>query len=162
MRSIFVCVSGERSLTGSDYRFIKIANETMCRPIRALTEARGYATSNHMWVVPFSLLDASNVIKPSLASFGGAGGQHACEIAQILGIETVLIHRYSSILSAYGLALADRSVLILYTYTLSSFDYTFHKGLLNAKNRPPLLSRRTFPYSFVPVSTLSKRRCDRS
>jgi hypothetical protein len=44
----------------------------------------------------------------SLASFGGAGGQHACEIAQILGIETVLIHRYSSILSAYGLALADR------------------------------------------------------
>ena len=32
------------------YRFIKIANETMCRPIRALTEARGYATSDHMCV----------------------------------------------------------------------------------------------------------------
>lgn len=44
----------------------------------------------------------------SLASFGGAGGQHACEIAQLLGIKTILIHRYSSILSAYGLALADR------------------------------------------------------
>jgi len=44
-----------------------------------------------------------------LASFGGAGGQHACEIAHILGIQTVLIHRYSSILSAYGLALADRA-----------------------------------------------------
>lgn len=43
-----------------------------------------------------------------LASFGGAGGQHACEIAHTLGISTVLIHRYSSILSAYGLALADR------------------------------------------------------
>ena len=43
-----------------------------------------------------------------LASFGGAGGQHACEIASILGIKTILIHRYSSILSAYGLALADR------------------------------------------------------
>jgi 5-oxoprolinase (ATP-hydrolysing) len=43
-----------------------------------------------------------------LASFGGAGGQHACEIAQLLGIKTVLIHRHSSILSAYGLALADR------------------------------------------------------
>ncbi|KAH8113247.1 5-oxoprolinase [Phellopilus nigrolimitatus] len=74
------------------YGFIKIANETMCRPIRALTEARGHATSNHI-----------------LASFGGAGGQHACEIAHILGISTVLIHRYSSILSAYGLALADRA-----------------------------------------------------
>jgi 5-oxoprolinase (ATP-hydrolysing) len=46
----------------------------------------------------------------SLATFGGAGGQHACEIARLLGIKTVLIHRYSSILSAYGLALADRYV----------------------------------------------------
>lgn len=46
--------------------------------------------------------------KCRLASFGGAGGQHACEIAQLLGIKTILIHRYSSILSAYGLALADR------------------------------------------------------
>jgi 5-oxoprolinase (ATP-hydrolysing) len=43
-----------------------------------------------------------------LATFGGAGGQHACEIARLLGIDNVLIHRYSSILSAYGLALADR------------------------------------------------------
>ncbi|KAA1477041.1 5-oxoprolinase [Dentipellis sp. KUC8613] len=74
------------------YGFIKVANETMCRPIRALTEARGYATHKHI-----------------LASFGGAGGQHACEIAKLLGIKTILIHHYSSILSAYGLALADRA-----------------------------------------------------
>ncbi|VDB96207.1 unnamed protein product [Peniophora sp. CBMAI 1063] len=74
------------------YGFIKVANETMARPIRALTEARGYATGKHI-----------------LASFGGAGGQHACEIAALLGIKTILIHRYSSILSAYGLALADRA-----------------------------------------------------
>ncbi|EJD47806.1 5-oxoprolinase [Auricularia subglabra TFB-10046 SS5] len=73
------------------YGFIKVANETMCRPIRALTESRGYATGAHV-----------------LASFGGAGGQHACDIAKLLGIKTVLIHRYSSILSAYGLNLADR------------------------------------------------------
>ncbi|KAF7981523.1 hypothetical protein HWV62_33097 [Athelia sp. TMB] len=74
------------------YGFIKVANETMCRPIRALTEARGHATGKHI-----------------LASFGGAGGQHACEIASLLGIKTILIHRHSSILSAYGLALADRA-----------------------------------------------------
>ncbi|KZP06471.1 hypothetical protein FIBSPDRAFT_914690 [Athelia psychrophila] len=74
------------------YGFIKVANETMCRPIRALTEARGHATGKHI-----------------LASFGGAGGQHACEIARLLGIKTILIHRHSSILSAYGLALADRA-----------------------------------------------------
>lgn len=42
-----------------------------------------------------------------LACFGGAGGQHACAIARNLGISTVFIHRYSGILSAYGLALAD-------------------------------------------------------
>lgn len=74
------------------YGFIKVANETMCRPIRALTEARGYSTASHI-----------------LASFGGAGGQHACDIARLLGISRILIHRHSSILSAYGLALADRA-----------------------------------------------------
>ncbi|KAJ1657454.1 hypothetical protein IWQ61_003145 [Dispira simplex] len=72
------------------YGFIKVANETMSRPIRALTEARGYDSSHHI-----------------LSCFGGAGGQHACAIARSLGITKVLIHRYSSILSAYGLSLAD-------------------------------------------------------
>lgn len=42
-----------------------------------------------------------------LACFGGAGGQHACAIARNLGMSRVFIHRYSGILSAYGLALAD-------------------------------------------------------
>ncbi|KAJ6445474.1 inositol oxygenase [Purpureocillium lavendulum] len=70
--------------------FITVANETMCRPIRALTEARGHAASDHI-----------------LAAFGGAGGQHACDIARTLGITRVAIHKYSSVLSAYGMALAD-------------------------------------------------------
>ena len=56
------------------------------------------------------LADAATEALHRLASFGGAGGQHACEIAKLLGIKTILIHRYSSILSAYGLALADRLV----------------------------------------------------
>ncbi|GBE85649.1 Uncharacterized protein SCP_0801690 [Sparassis crispa] len=94
--------------------FIKVANETMCRPIRALTEARGYATSKHI-----------------LASFGGAGGQHACEIAHLLGIKTILIHRYSSILSAYGLALADRA------FELQEPSSTFY----TADNRASLVAR---------------------
>ncbi|KAJ3398212.1 hypothetical protein HDV05_002657, partial [Chytridiales sp. JEL 0842] len=72
------------------YGFIKVANEAMCRPIRALTQAKGHDTSKH-----------------TLASFGGAGGQHACAIARSLGIKKVLIHKYSSVLSAYGLSLAD-------------------------------------------------------
>jgi 5-oxoprolinase (ATP-hydrolysing) len=70
--------------------FIEVANNSMCGPIRNLTEARGHDISAH-----------------NLASFGGAGGQHACEIARILGIKRVLIHKYSSVLSAHGIGLAD-------------------------------------------------------
>ncbi|KAL4862332.1 hypothetical protein BDV12DRAFT_190493 [Aspergillus spectabilis] len=46
-------------------------------------------------------------IRHNLACFGGAGGQHACAIASSLSIGTVIVHRCSSILSAYGMALAD-------------------------------------------------------
>lgn len=40
--------------------------------------------------------------KHNLSVFGGAGGQHACDIAANLGIQTIVVHKYSSILSAYG------------------------------------------------------------
>ncbi len=72
------------------YGFLTVANECMTRPIRSLTEARGHDASLHR-----------------LAVFGGAGGQHAVAIAKSLGIRQILIHRYSSCLSAYGLSLAD-------------------------------------------------------
>jgi 5-oxoprolinase (ATP-hydrolysing) len=45
----------------------------------------------------------------ALNCFGGAGGQHACLVADALGIETVLVHPLSGVLSAYGMGLADRS-----------------------------------------------------
>eukprot|EP01134_Creolimax_fragrantissima_P002593 CFRG2593T1 len=70
--------------------FIQVANEAMCRPIRALTQAKGYDTTTH-----------------TLACFGGAGGQHACAVARSLGMKRIKIHKYAGILSAYGLSLAD-------------------------------------------------------
>ena len=70
--------------------FVDVANESMSRPIRALTEARGFETAQH-----------------NLATFGGAGAQHACEMAEKLGIRRIVIHKYSSILSAYGMAVAE-------------------------------------------------------
>jgi 5-oxoprolinase (ATP-hydrolysing) len=70
--------------------FLKVADESMTRPIRNLTEGRGFETSSH-----------------HLACFGGAGGQHACNVAVSLGISRIIIHKYSSILSAYGLALSE-------------------------------------------------------
>ncbi|KAH8800283.1 putative 5-oxoprolinase [Xylogone sp. PMI_703] len=70
--------------------FLLVANASMTRPIRALSEGRGFETAAH-----------------NLVCFGGAGGQHATAMARDLGIKRVLIHRFSSILSAYGMALAD-------------------------------------------------------
>jgi len=81
---------GNLSVDEIAYGFIKVANETMARPIRQLTEAKGHVVSQHR-----------------LVTFGGAGGQHAVAVAESLGIDTVLAHRYSSVLSAYGIALAD-------------------------------------------------------
>ncbi|MBS0560966.1 MAG: hydantoinase B/oxoprolinase family protein [Proteobacteria bacterium] len=47
----------------------------------------------------------------ALACFGGAGGQHACLVADQLGMETVVIHPFAGVLSAYGMGLADQAVL---------------------------------------------------
>uniref|UniRef100_A0A182LW39 5-oxoprolinase n=1 Tax=Anopheles culicifacies TaxID=139723 RepID=A0A182LW39_9DIPT len=81
---------GPLSLEQVAMGFVRVANEAMCRPIRALTQARGYDTARHV-----------------LACFGGAGGQHACSIAKQLGMAKVVMHKYAGILSAYGMALAD-------------------------------------------------------
>ncbi|KAI6174399.1 hypothetical protein M3Y98_01185900 [Aphelenchoides besseyi] len=64
--------------------FIEVANETMCRPIRTLTEAKGFNTADHV-----------------LVCFGGAGGQHAAALARSLGMKRIKIHKHSGILSAY-------------------------------------------------------------
>lgn len=86
---------GEHEMTPENVAdgFIRVANETMCRPIRELTEAKGHDVRDH-----------------NLACFGGAGGQHACAIAASLGIHTVFVHKYSGVLSAYGIAIADSVV----------------------------------------------------
>ncbi|KAJ3634428.1 hypothetical protein Zmor_019091 [Zophobas morio] len=70
--------------------FLEVANEAMCRSIRSLTQSKGFDTSSH-----------------ALCSFGGAGGQHAVAIAKSLGMKEIYINKYSGILSAYGIALAD-------------------------------------------------------
>jgi len=82
--------SSPRSIESLAYGFLQVANEAMCRPIRNLTQMKGYDIKKH-----------------GLACFGGAGPQHACAMAQRLGMRKVFVHRYSGILSAYGLALAD-------------------------------------------------------
>ncbi|HIP39160.1 MAG TPA: 5-oxoprolinase, partial [Desulfocapsa sulfexigens] len=70
--------------------FLNVANEIMVRPIREVSVMRGFNIRDHI-----------------LASFGGAGAQHACGVARSLGISTIFIHRFAGILSAYGMGLAD-------------------------------------------------------
>ena len=74
--------------------FITIAVENMANAIKKISVQRGYDVTCY-----------------TLNCFGGAGGQHACLVADALGMTSVLIHPYSSLLSAYGMGLADiRSV----------------------------------------------------
>lgn len=80
----------EKSVAEVAHGFLRVANEAMCRPIRELTQMKGFDITTH-----------------ALACFGGAGGQHACAIARALGMRKIFIHRFSGILSAYGMGLAD-------------------------------------------------------
>ncbi|RFU80100.1 hydantoinaseoxoprolinase, n-terminal [Trichoderma arundinaceum] len=102
--------------------FLKVADESMTRPIRNLTEARGFETSTH-----------------HLACFGGAGGQHACNVAASLGISRIIIHKYSSILSAYGLALAE---IVQEAQEPMAAQYASAKKIINDKLKG-LISRST-------------------
>ncbi|MGB6104547.1 MAG: hydantoinase B/oxoprolinase family protein [Pusillimonas sp.] len=70
--------------------FIDIAVANMANAIKKISVERGY-----------------DVTKYTLVSFGGAGGQHACRVADALGMTRVLIHPLAGVLSAYGMGLAD-------------------------------------------------------
>jgi len=74
--------------------FLEIAVYNMANAIRKISVQRGYDVSGY-----------------TLTCFGGAGGQHACLVADALGISSVLIHPYAGVLSAYGMGLADRRLM---------------------------------------------------
>ena len=71
--------------------FLTIAVDHMAIAIKEITTRRG--------------IDVAK--KYALCSFGGAGGQHACLVADALGMETVFMHPYAGVLSAFGMGLAD-------------------------------------------------------
>jgi 5-oxoprolinase (ATP-hydrolysing) len=74
--------------------FINIAVQQMANAIKKISVARGY-----------------DVTRYTLQCFGGAGGQHACLVADALGMTRVFVHPYAGVLSAYGMGLADQSVI---------------------------------------------------
>ena len=74
--------------------FIQIAVQQMANAIKKISVARGY-----------------DVTRYTLQCFGGAGGQHACLVADALGMERVFVHPLAGVLSAYGMGLADQNVI---------------------------------------------------
>ncbi len=70
--------------------FLKIAVDNMANAIKKISVERGHDITEYV-----------------LCCFGGAGGQHACMVADALGIDTVFINPYAGVLSAYGIGLAD-------------------------------------------------------
>jgi 5-oxoprolinase (ATP-hydrolysing) len=74
--------------------FIQIAVQQMANAIKKISVARGY-----------------DVTRYTLQCFGGAGGQHACLVADALGMSRVFVHPLAGVLSAYGMGLADQTVI---------------------------------------------------
>ena len=70
--------------------FLRIAVDNMANAIKSISVRRGYDVTGY-----------------TLNCFGGAGGQHACLVADALGITRVMIHPFAGVLSAYGMGLAD-------------------------------------------------------
>ena len=70
--------------------FLKIAVENMANAIKRISVQRGYDVTRYV-----------------LNCFGGAGGQHACRVADALGMTKVLVHPFAGVLSAFGMGLAD-------------------------------------------------------
>ncbi|MEM6842388.1 MAG: hydantoinase B/oxoprolinase family protein [Bacteroidota bacterium] len=78
-------ISNEALLAG----FLQIANEKMTETVRSISVKKGFDPTEY-----------------TLLGFGGAGGQHACEIASLLGVESIIIPRDAGLLSAYGMGQA--------------------------------------------------------
>jgi 5-oxoprolinase (ATP-hydrolysing) len=97
-KSKFGDLAGEITATTGDTRgaeqvaagFIEIAVANMANAIKKISVQRGYDVTEYV-----------------LSVFGGAGGQHACAVADALGMTSVLIHPLAGVLSAYGIGLAD-------------------------------------------------------
>ncbi len=74
--------------------YVRIAVERMANAIKQISVQRGH-----------------DVTRFALCSFGGAGGQHAAQVAEALGIDTVIVHPLAGVLSAYGIGVADARML---------------------------------------------------
>jgi 5-oxoprolinase (ATP-hydrolysing) len=90
LKEVADALDGRKTLEQIAEGFLEIAVDNMAAAIRKISIARGH-----------------DVTRYALACFGGAGGQHACRVADALGMERILIHPLAGVLSAYGIGLAE-------------------------------------------------------
>lgn len=83
-------IGSDKSVEELAEGFLRIAVENMANAIKKISVQRGY-----------------DVTKYTMNCFGGAGGQHACLVADALGMKSIFIHPYAGVLSAFGMGLAD-------------------------------------------------------
>ena len=109
--------------------FLSIAVESMANAIKKISVQRGHDVSNY-----------------ALSCFGGAGGQHACLVADSLGIKQIHLHQYAGVLSAFGIGLADSKTindlaveLVLDEKTINSLSSSFNE--LKSDGRKELISQ---------------------
>ncbi|MEM7379348.1 MAG: hydantoinase/oxoprolinase family protein, partial [Pseudomonadota bacterium] len=95
--------------------FLRIAVENMANAIKKISVQRGYDVSRY-----------------TLQCFGGAGGQHACLVADALGMQTVFIHPFAGVLSAYGMGLAEIRALREHQFERPMSEIAEARGLLDA------------------------------
>jgi 5-oxoprolinase (ATP-hydrolysing) len=93
-REISTATGQQRSPQQAAEGFLQIAVANMANAIKQVSVQKGHDVSRF-----------------ALQCFGGAAGQHACLVADALGMETVFIHPYAGVLSAYGMGLADQTAM---------------------------------------------------
>ncbi len=92
--AVFRATGERRTPAGIAEGFLTIAVENMANAIKQISVQRGYNPADY-----------------TLACFGGAAGQHACAVADALGVRRIMVHPLAGVLSAYGMGLADLRVL---------------------------------------------------
>jgi len=165
VRAKFSALSKETGQSAEDIAdgFIRIAVENMANAIRRISVAKGYDARDY-----------------ALNCFGGAGGQHACLVADALGMTRIFLHPFSGVLSAYGMKLASlRSVrqraagTALDASSLATISATGDELVRDAKAEIEAQGARntkahvrvhiryagsdtTLPIAFAPLDTMSR------
>ncbi len=108
-------IGGDKSVEDIAEGFLRIAVENMANAIKKISVQRGY-----------------DVTKYTMNCFGGAGGQHACLVADALGMESIFIHPFAGVLSAFGMGLADVRAIQEYQFAKPIDQVNDAKIALNA------------------------------